>query len=147
MGYLVYNRTFTIRFRSLELPSGCLLLLLQSPPPGEVLQGEPGHEPRTVRGTIGRSGWVICPQADGGVEVTNMLQTNMAGWFPSAVVNVINLKIPMNLHRVRGLIATLGEEERQAIVERFNGLRSQEVVGGPGRVVMNSKAGSRAVEG
>jgi hypothetical protein len=75
MSYLIHDRAMVSRYSSMELPDGTLLLLLDSPPEGLQLEGDPGPRPRTVRGTIGRSGWVICPLPEGGgVEVTMALQ-------------------------------------------------------------------------
>ena len=77
MSYLVNDRSFVSMYAGIELPDGTLLLLLESPPAKQQLQGDPGPQPRTIRGRIGRSGWVISAAEEGGVDVTMILQVGL----------------------------------------------------------------------
>jgi hypothetical protein len=78
MSYLVSDRDFLITYVSLELPDGCLLLLLHTPPAEEEVPVSGAPRPRTVRGNVGTSGWVLSPLPDGGVEATMLLQVSHA---------------------------------------------------------------------
>eukprot|EP00877_Chromochloris_zofingiensis_P012689 jgi/Chrzof1/7674/Cz02g32150.t1 len=113
LSFLCHGREFMMRVVGLELPDGSRVLVAYSA--AGAVPGDPGVRPRTVRGHISTSGFVITPVEAGKCEVTMVVQVDPKGSVPTSVVNCCSLTMPMHLQRIRSLVSKLSYRELQQV--------------------------------
>lgn len=64
------------------------------------------------------SGYVVLPCDDSSCAVNMSLQVDPRGWIPSPIVNLSLEAIPLNLVRLRGVLAQLPEDAARRLNER-----------------------------
>ncbi|GBF89469.1 hypothetical protein Rsub_02041 [Raphidocelis subcapitata] len=105
---LVRDREFVLRALRVALPSGACVLCCRSVEPAA---GDPAAGPMTIQGWMAASGYVVLPCDDSSCGVNMSLQVDPRGWIPSPIVNLSLEAIPLNLARLRGVLARLPPDE------------------------------------
>lgn len=103
---LVSDRDFLVRAVRVFFPNGVRVLYCRSIREGEVVAGDPGQLPRTIRGCMGDSGFVVMPTRKGCI-MNLTLQVDPKGWIPTSVVNFSLEAIPLNIHRIGAALQRL----------------------------------------
>lgn len=103
---LVSDRDFVLRLVRVTCPNGVRVLSVRSAGVTEAIVGDPGPLPRTVRGHMHTSGYVVVPSGDECV-LNVSLQVDPKGWIPAYITNFCCEAVPLNILRIREVISTL----------------------------------------
>eukprot|EP00775_Hariotina_reticulata_P006458 gene6458-6687_t len=123
--HLVADRDFVVRAVRVFFPNGMCVLFIRSVGPQEQVPGDPGPRRHRIRGHMWESGFVVVPTGPSSSCLSITLQVDPKGWIPTAVVNLSLEAMPLNISRIRAVLAhmTAAQQAQLAQLIKFQQCR------------------------